>query len=504
MRGTPYPTLDELLRGAREAVAARPGVLRLRDIGSSRAGRPLWLLSAGNGPRQLLTVAGAHANEPVGGATSLRCARYLARDPRILGRGAGGLDCTWHFLLCLDPDGASLAEGWMTASTFPVPGPTGATDGPDATRGAGTPDAAGGAGTPDAAYRMRTPHAADATGAHDPAAPVGSGDTPESAHGRTAAVPSGAGPVPGAAASAAPTGAAPPIGSYYRGFYRPAFAAQPEFPPVVGDPRAPMPESEALLGLLDELRPVAQFSLHGVEVGGTFLQLTRAVPGAPAAYRRIAADLGVPLEHRPFDGMGWLVEGPGVLVLPEGGPAEERDPSGFVSRATWLHGMRHGTVSAVVEAPFWSVAGVGDPRPVAEPHRELADVSELLLGRVKQLSSLVDELDPRPPETADRLAHFTAARELMDIGSGVVDTWSAAGLAATVGNSVSLGIAARRIPLRAAAMMSQALGGAPELDALVAGWARELERTFDARWVPVADQTALQARTMLVLARALL
>ncbi|WP_329526370.1 M14 family zinc carboxypeptidase [Streptomyces sp. NBC_01462] len=422
MRGTPYPTLDELLRGARATVAARPGDLRLRDIGTSRAGRPLWLLSAGHGPRQLLTVAGAHANEPVGGATSLRFARWLARDPSVLGSGDGGLDCTWHFLLCLDPDGARLSDGWMTAHS------------------SGVPDAA----------------------------------------------------------------APPLIGSYYRRFYRPAFAAQPEFPPVAGDPRAPMPESEALLGLIDELRPVVQFSLHGVEAGGTFLQLTRAVPGVPAAYRRIAADLGIPLEHRPFDGMGWLVEGPGVLVLPDGSPAEERDPSGFVSRATWLHAMRHGTVSAVVEAPFWSVAGVGDPRPVAEPRRELADVSEILLGRVKQLESVVGELDPRPPGTPDELAHFTAARELMDIGSGVVDTWSAAELATTVGNSVSLGIAARRIPLRAAAMMSRALGGAPALDTLVDGWARELERTFDARWVSVADQTALQARTMLVLARALM
>ncbi|MER5404480.1 M14 family zinc carboxypeptidase [Streptomyces sp. NPDC002769] len=459
MRGTPYPTLDELLRGARATVAALPGDLRLRDIGTSRAGRPLWLLSAGHGPRQVLTVAGAHANEPVGGATSLRLARRLARDPSVLGRGEGGLDCTWHFLLCLDPDGARLAEGWMSANASAASNGVGAV---------GTLDA------------------------------VNASDT---AYGRTAGAPSGARP----SSRAVPPAPAPPLmGSYYRGFYRPAFAAQPEFPPVAEDPRAPMPESEALLRLIDELRPVVQFSLHGVEVGGTFLQLTRAVPGAPAAYRRIAADLGVPLEHRPFDGMGWLVEGPGVLVLPDGSPAEERDPSGFVSRSTWLHAMRHGTVSAVVEAPFWSVAGVGDPRPVADPRRELADVSELLLGRVKQLESLVGELDPLPPVTPDELAHFTAARELMDIGSGVVDTWSAAQLATTVGNSVSLGIAARRIPLRAAAMMSRALGGAPALDALVAGWARELERTFDARWVPVADQTALQARTMLVLARALM
>ncbi|MEU9292050.1 M14 family zinc carboxypeptidase [Streptomyces sp. NPDC048275] len=438
MGRTPYPTLDELLRRARAMVAAWPGVLRLRDVGASRAGRPLWLLSAGHGPRHVLTVAGAHANEPVGGATSLRLAERIAREPGVLGRGDGELNCTWHFLLCLDPDGASLAERSMTEARLTEARLTGA--------------------------RL------------------------------TEAMPT----------EGTPTEATPTVEGYYLGFYRPAFAAQPEFPPVVSDPRPPMPESEALVRLIDELRPVVQFSLHGVEVGGTFLQLTRAVPGVPPVYRRIAAGLGIPLEHRPFDGTGWLTEGPGVLVLPDGSPTEERDPSGFTSQATWLYAMRHGTVSAVVEAPFWSVAGVGDPRPVAEPRREVAEVSEMLLTRAKQLEEIVGELDPRTPETPDGLAHFTAARELMDIGSGVVDTWTAAELATTVGNSVSLGIAARRIPLRAAAMMRQALGGAPALDTLVGAWSRELESTFDARWVPVADQTELQARTMLALARALL
>ncbi|MFF7599520.1 M14 family zinc carboxypeptidase [Streptomyces mirabilis] len=418
MRGTPYPTLGELLRRARATVAARPGALRLRAVGTSRAGRPLWLLSAGHGPRHILTVAGAHANEPVGGVTSLSLAERFAREPALLQESG----CTWNFLLCLDPDGASLAGRWLTG----LPG-----------------------------------------------------------EGR-------------AAAEASPT-----LRGYYRRFYRPAFAAQPEFPPVVSDPRPVMPESEALVRLIDELRPVVQFSLHGVEVGGSFLQLTRAVPGAAAAYRRIAADLGIPLEHRPFDGMGWLAESPGVLVLPDSSPTEERDPSGFTSQATWLYAMRHGTVSAVVEAPFWSVSGVSDPRPVAEPRREVAEASEILLGRAKQLEAVVGELGPRAPETPEEVAHFTAARELMDIGPGVVDTWNSAELATTVGNAVSLGVAARRIPLRAAAMMRQALGGAPALDTLVEAWARELASTFDARWVPVTDQTELQIRTMLALARAL-
>ncbi|WP_095854652.1 M14 family zinc carboxypeptidase [Streptomyces sp. Ag82_O1-15] len=427
MRGTPYPTLGELLRRARATVAARPGALRLRAVGTSRAGRPLWLLSAGHGPRHILTVAGAHANEPVGGVTSLFLAERFAREPALLQESG----CTWNFLLCLDPDGASLAGRWLT--------------------------------------------------------------------GRSGERPPGEGlPGEGPAAEASPT-----LRGYYRRFYRPAFAAQPEFPPVASDPRPVMPESEALVRLIDELRPVVQFSLHGVEVGGSFLQLTRAVPGAAVAYRRIAADLGIPLEHRPFDGMGWLAESPGVLVLPDSSPTEERDPSGFTSQATWLYAMRHGTVSAVVEAPFWSVAGVSDPRPVAEPRREVAEASEILLGRAKQLEAVVGELGPRSPETPEEIAHFTAARELMDIGPGVVDTWNSAELATTVGNSVSLGVAARRIPLRAAAMMRQALGGAPALDTLVETWARELASTFDARWVPVADQTELQIRTMLALARAL-
>ncbi|GAX50230.1 M14 family zinc carboxypeptidase [Streptomyces olivochromogenes] len=427
MRGTPYPTLGELLRRARAAVAARPGALRLRAVGTSRAGRPLWLLSAGHGPRHILTVAGAHANEPVGGVTSLSLAERFAREPALLQESG----CTWNFLLCLDPDGASLAGRWLTG----MPG--------ERMPGEGLP---------------------------------GEGRVAE---------------------------ASPTLRGYYRRFYRPAFAAQPEFPPVASDPRPVMPESEALVRLIDELRPVVQFSLHGVEVGGSFLQLTRAVPGAAAAYRRIAADLGIPLEHRPFDGMGWLAESPGVLVLPDSSPTEERDPSGFTSQATWLYAMRHGTVSAVVEAPFWSVAGVSDPRPVAEPRREVAEASEILLGRAKQLEAVVGELGPRSPQTPDQIAHFTAARELMDIGPGVVDTWNSAELATTVGNAVSLGVAARRIPLRAAAMMRQALGGAPALDTLVEAWARELASTFDARWVPVTDQTELQTRTMLALARAL-
>ncbi len=130
-----------------------------------------------------------------------------------------------------------------------------------------------------------------------------------------------------------------------------------------------MPESEALVRLIDELRPVVQFSLHGVEVGGSFLQSDSRGAGGGGRLPSDRGGPGIPLEHRPFDGMGWLAD-QGVLVLPDSSPTEERDPSGFTSQATWLYAMRHGTVSAVVEAPFWSVAGVAILGPSPSPARD--------------------------------------------------------------------------------------------------------------------------------------
>ena len=83
-----------------------PDVCRVRTVGLSRAGEPLLLLSVGHGSRNVLVVAGPHANEMVGGATALLLARRVAADPVL----RDGADAAWHFLLCADPDGARLNE----------------------------------------------------------------------------------------------------------------------------------------------------------------------------------------------------------------------------------------------------------------------------------------------------------------------------------------------------------------------------------------------------------
>ncbi|MCZ9336744.1 dehydrogenase, partial [Streptomyces sp. TRM76130] len=102
-----YPTVDELRSRAAALAARHPDRARLRRVGTSRAGQPLWLLSLGHGDRQALVVAGPHANEPVGGATVLRLATRILGDARL----TEGADATWNLLLCLDPDGSRRNEG---------------------------------------------------------------------------------------------------------------------------------------------------------------------------------------------------------------------------------------------------------------------------------------------------------------------------------------------------------------------------------------------------------
>jgi murein tripeptide amidase MpaA len=97
-----YPTVSELVSSARALAARWPGVCALRQVGVSRAGRALHLLSVGRARRAVLVVAGAHSNEPAGGPTLLALAERVLEE-RVLRDGT-----SWHFLLCADPDGADL------------------------------------------------------------------------------------------------------------------------------------------------------------------------------------------------------------------------------------------------------------------------------------------------------------------------------------------------------------------------------------------------------------
>ncbi|MFD7550170.1 M14 family zinc carboxypeptidase [Streptomyces sp. NPDC059578] len=401
-----YPTVAEVVAAARSMAAGRPDVSRLRQVGTSRAGRPIHLLSVGGAGPAVLVVAGAHANEPTGGSTVLRLAELTLRDASLRA------DTAWHFLLCADPDGARL---------------------------------------------HRTP-------------------APRS------------------------------LWEYHRHFFRPAGPEQPEWAPSVLPPDRLPPETRTLTAVIDEVRPYLQVSLHGTDLGGSWVQLTRDVPGLVEPFVKSAADLHIPVEAGPSDAAGWPASGPGVHVMPPPGshPVFPSMPDD-VRLSTWHRAHRYGGLTAVVEVPMWASELVGDPAPHPAPGRELHRLSLRLRADARVVEEFLREAAPRLPRSDGAL--LRAARWALELVPGLADDWSGpppgnAG-AAYVGSVDAFG---RRVPLRAAAMLLRVLKGiddraAPRLEQVVTHWCEAFAERFRARWVPVEHQVEHQTRTVLAAAR---
>lgn len=411
-----YPTVDELAARAALLAGRRSRDARLRRVGVSRAGTPLWLLSLGRGSRQALVVAGPHANEPVGGATVLRLAERVLADPRL----TEGADATWNLLLCLDPDGLRRNEGWLTG-----------------------------------------PYS---------------------------------------------------LGCYFRNFFRPGFHEQPEWLPD-GAAAAALPETRALLRLQDELKPFFQCSLHGVDVGGGFVELTRDLPGLDRRMAHAAARLGIPRELGPYDTLYWPRLGPAVYRIPRPRP---RGLAAAITEAavesTWCHPLRYGTVTAVVEAPMWGVPGVQDGAPPADPGAALHAVSTTLRHDARVLEHLLARVRPHLGGTPDVARLLAPVDDYLLVCPGLADAWDPATTdparplpPLTNAHLTALRIAGRRIAVRTAGLLHQLVtragrdpaGALPVLDRLIDAWCAAYRDDSGARWIPVARQAEYQARVVL-------
>lgn len=412
LRDMCYPTPRELALAARALADEHPREVRIRQVGTSRAGQPLWLLSVDAvgpaGPGQnVLVVAGAHANEPVGGATVLSLARRLLREP------APRAGCGWHFLLCADPDGADL-------------------------------------------HRTPRPYS---------------------------------------------------LLDYHRHFYRPPGPEQPEWAPSLLAPDRLPPETLALTGLIDELRPVLQASLHATDLGGSWVQLTRDVPGLAEPFGKSAAELRIPVENGASDAAGWPSPGPGIFVIPQpgGGAAGAFHPED-TRLSTWYHPHRYAGTTAIVEVPMWASDLVDDPAPHPDPRRALRMLAARLDGDSALVARVRDGIPPGPPPYADPAAAalLRAVDWTLALIPRITAEWTgpAAPTEATAAYIASIDAFGRRMSLRAAAMLLRVLRtqghpAAPGLDRLVTGWCEDFAARFQARWVPVATQVEHQSRTVL-------
>ncbi|WP_320783654.1 M14 family zinc carboxypeptidase [Streptomyces sp. CRN 30] len=401
-----YPTVTELQSAARALAAHRPATCTFRQVGVSRAGRPLQLLSVGHDPHAVLVVAGAHANEPTGGSTLLALAERVLRE-RELRTGA-----SWHFLLCADPDGASL---------------------------------------------------------HSTPAP------------RT-------------------------LFDYHLGFFRPAGPEQPEWSPSVLPPDRLPPETRALLRVIDELRPYLQVTLHGTDLGGSWVQLTKDVPGLAEPFAKSAAELNIPVETSASDAAGWSAAGPGVRVMPDPGPGAARPGVQDDARhSTWYHAHRYGGLTAVVEVPMWASDLVDDAVPHPAPAAALGELARRLREDARLVERILAGALPRLPGAEGPL--LRAVRWALALVPGLAADWARGTPPdTTVAYVSSVEAFGRRLPLRAAAMLLRVLRetddrAAPRLEELVAAWSGAFAERFGARWVPLENQVEHQARTVVTAAR---
>ncbi|MFI6333599.1 M14 family zinc carboxypeptidase [Streptomyces sp. NPDC050535] len=401
-----YPTVTETVSSARALAAHRPGLCRLSQVGVSRAGRPLRLLSIGHARRAVLVVAGAHANEPIGGSTVLAVAERVLHERELRA------DTSWHFLLCADPDGASL-------HVTPAP--------------------------------------------------------------RT-------------------------LLDYHLGFFRPAGPEQPEWSPSVLPPDRLPPETRVLTRVIDEVRPYLQVSLHGTDLGGSWVQLTKDVPGLAEPFAKSAAELHIPVETAASDAAGWPASGPGVHVMPAPG-LDAAYPSlpDDARHSTWYHAHRYGGLTAIVEVPMWAGDLVDDPTPHPAPGAAMRRLARRLLRDTLQVEAVLTGTLPRLQGTEGPL--LRAARWALELVPGLAEDWVRIPppntTMAYVGSVDAFG---RRLPLRAAAMLLRVLGeaddrDAPRLERLVAAWSDAFADSFRARWVPLDHQVEHQTRTVIAAAR---
>ncbi|MFG2474632.1 M14 family zinc carboxypeptidase [Streptomyces fagopyri] len=400
-----YPSVTEIVSSARALTAHRPDLCTLRQVGVSRAGRPLHLLSVGHAQRAVLVVAGAHANEPAGGSTLLSLAERAVYDVELR------TDTSWHFLLCADPDGASL-------HVTPAP--------------------------------------------------------------RT-------------------------LLDYHLGFFRPAGPEQPEWSPSVLPPDRLPPETRALTRVIDELRPYLQATLHGTDLGGSWVQLTKDIPGLAEPFAKSAAELHIPVETGASDAAGWPASGPGVHVMPApGSDAAYPSMPDDARHSTWYHAHRYGGLTAVVEVPMWASDLVDDPTPHPAPAAAMRGLSRRLRQDARRVEVVLAEVVPRLPGPDGPL--LRAAKWALELVPGLADDWVRTPPADTTKAYVgSVDAFGRRLPLRAAAMLLRVLQeaddrAAPRLERLVASWSDAFAERFSARWVPLEHQVEHQSRTVVAAA----
>jgi hypothetical protein len=258
------------------------------------------------------------------------------------------------------------------------------------------------------------------------------------------------------------------VDHYHRHFYRPALRNQPEWTFPVLDESAyfdrTLSETQAMMRVIDGLRPRFQCMLHNADFGGAYFVLSRKIPGLADDLLQIVRDFDVPLELDPSEAVGWPVAGPAVFVMP---PSPELFTHNGRKTGPRAHGassahyaQRHGTFTLITEAPMWHDIHPAD----SEGESYAGTMRDLAADLRREVDEMGEALRRVTPETCSSPEVFPAAvADTLAIGRTYVHRWeeaadsSDASRPITASELASTRLTAWRTPLRAAAMLRRLL-----------------------------------------------
>jgi Zinc carboxypeptidase len=259
---------------------------------------------------------------------------------------------------------------------------------------------------------------------------------------------------------------------YARHFYRPAGDEQVEWTFPFAYKAAyfddVLPETLALMRLIDEHEPELMCSLHNGELGGVYYYLSRPeadlYPTLQAIPRRVGLDLDAGEPEAPFiealaDGIyAWPTESAAYDHAEQAG----RDPLAAVGGgSSGSYAQRHGTLTLVSELPYWTDARASDRSPTDQAYaavlraqaKDMADLVDLLHTSSERLAG--ESLAPSPLWRATR--YFTKAlREVPVMAEQRADE-PGSGRPATVAEQASCVDLVHCFRLRYAGMLRRAL-----------------------------------------------
>jgi hypothetical protein len=190
--------------------------------------------------------------------------------------------------------------------------------------------------------------------------------------------------------------------AYAEHFYRPDPAEQVEWTfPLSGAEYwfdRTLPETTALMGLMDEVEPALVCSLHNGEHHGVFFYLNRDDPELGRRLGELAGLAGLPLHHGEPELPGSRLIAPAVYATQDGARVGAMLGAGAGSAD---YAARFGALHLVPEVPMWA-----DQR-VADRSETGADYEQLVAGGAAARREALDMLDGALAAVADDLTMRT-------------------------------------------------------------------------------------------------